>query len=53
MKARRPDAWLAEIEGWRQDTRSRDIVHRDGNGRLLAAHVMHDLWKTTGGTPSS
>ena len=26
----RPEAWLAEIEGWRQDTRSRDIVHRDG-----------------------
>ncbi len=49
VKARRPDAWLADIESWRQDTRSRDIRHRDGNGRLLAAHVVHDLWKTTGG----
>jgi len=49
VKARRPEAWLAEIEGWRQETRTRDIVHRDGNGRLLAAHVVHDLWKTTGG----
>jgi acetolactate synthase I/II/III large subunit len=50
VKARRPEAWLAQIEGWRQDTSSRDIIHRDGNGRLLAAHVVHDLWKTTGGT---
>jgi acetolactate synthase-1/2/3 large subunit len=48
--ARQRDAWLAEIDGWRQDTRSRDIVHRDGNGRLLAPHVLHDLWKATGGS---
>jgi acetolactate synthase-1/2/3 large subunit len=50
VEARPRDAWLAEIDGWRQDTRSRDIVHRDGNGRLLAPHVMHDLWKATGGS---
>jgi acetolactate synthase-1/2/3 large subunit len=49
VKPRRPEAWLAEIEAWREDTRARDIVHRDGNGRLLAAHVVHDLWKATGG----
>ena len=47
--ATRHEAWLAEIESGRQDTRSRDIIHRDENGRLLAAHVVHDLWKTTGG----
>ena len=35
---------------WRQDTRSRDILHqRRRTGTLLAAHVMHDLWRTTGG----
>jgi acetolactate synthase-1/2/3 large subunit len=50
VEARQRDAWIAEIEGWRQDTRSRDIVHRDGNGRLLAAHVVHDLWKATAGS---
>ena len=43
------DAWLAEIEKGRAETRSRDIVHKDSNGQLLAPHVMHDLWKTTGG----
>ncbi len=45
----RPEAWMAQIEGWREDTRTRDIVHRDEKGRLLAAHVVHDLWRTTGG----
>jgi acetolactate synthase-1/2/3 large subunit len=50
VKAKRHDAWIAEIEAWRQDTRVRDIVHRDGNGRLLAPHVVHDLWKATGGS---
>ena len=49
VKARRPEAWIAEIESGRQETRSRDIIHRDENGLLLAAHVVHDLWKTTGG----
>jgi acetolactate synthase-1/2/3 large subunit len=49
VEARQRDAWFSEIDGWRQDSRSRDILHRDGNGRLLAPHVVHDLWKTTGG----
>ena len=49
VKARRPEAWLAQIESGRAETRSRDIIHRDENGLLLAAHVVHDLWKTTGG----
>jgi acetolactate synthase-1/2/3 large subunit len=43
------DAWMATIETWRSDTRSRDILHREENGRLLAAHVMNDIWRTTGG----
>jgi acetolactate synthase-1/2/3 large subunit len=46
---KRHDAWLAEIEAGRAETRSRDIVHKESNGALLAPHVMHDLWKTTGG----
>jgi acetolactate synthase-1/2/3 large subunit len=51
VPARQHDAWLERIAGWRQDTRSRDILHRDGNGNgsLLAAHVMHDIWQATGG----
>jgi acetolactate synthase-1/2/3 large subunit len=43
------EAWHGQIESWRQDTRSRDILHREENGRLLAAHVMHDIWRATGG----
>ncbi|HEY7922996.1 MAG TPA: biosynthetic-type acetolactate synthase large subunit [Vicinamibacteria bacterium] len=43
------DAWLAEIEKGRAETRSRDIIHKESDGQLLAPHVMHDLWKTTGG----
>jgi acetolactate synthase I/II/III large subunit len=46
---KRHEAWLAEIEKGRAETRSRDIIHKDSDGQLLAPHVMHDLWKTTGG----
>jgi acetolactate synthase-1/2/3 large subunit len=43
------DEWITKIDGWRRETRSRDILHQEGNGRLFAAHVINDLWKTTGG----
>jgi len=46
----RHDAWLAEIGAGQQETRSRDIIHQPDGGRLLAAHVIHDLWEATGGT---
>ncbi len=46
---KRHEAWMREIDEWRQDTRSRDILHQPDTGRLLAPHVMHDLWKATGG----
>jgi acetolactate synthase-1/2/3 large subunit len=46
---KRHEGWLREIETGREETRSRDIVHRESNGHLLAPHVMHDLWRTTGG----
>lgn len=41
--------WLRQIEEWKADTRSRDIVHQGANGRLLGAHVLHDLWEATNG----
>jgi acetolactate synthase-1/2/3 large subunit len=43
------DAWMAEIDAWRQDTRGRDILHQPDGGKLLAAHVMADVWRATGG----
>jgi acetolactate synthase-1/2/3 large subunit len=49
VPARRNEAWLGQIAEWGSDTRSRDILHRDGNGKLFAAHVIHDIWKATGG----
>jgi len=41
--------WLAQVDTWRQDTRTRDILHQPDHGKLLAAHVMADIWKATGG----
>jgi acetolactate synthase-1/2/3 large subunit len=41
--------WLATVDTWRQDTRTRDILHQPDGGKLLAAHVMADIWKATGG----
>jgi len=49
VPAQRHEEWIATINGWRQETRSRDILHQDANDRLLAAHVINDLWTTTGG----
>ncbi|HEY8231316.1 MAG: biosynthetic-type acetolactate synthase large subunit [Vicinamibacterales bacterium] len=46
---KRHEGWLREIEAGRQETRARDIVHTEGSGPLLAPHVMHDLWRGTGG----
>jgi acetolactate synthase-1/2/3 large subunit len=41
--------WVRQIDVWRQDTRSRDILHQPHGGKLLAPHVMADVWKTTAG----
>jgi acetolactate synthase-1/2/3 large subunit len=43
-------AWFAEIAAGREDTRRRDILHQADEGRLYAAHVIHDLWRATSGT---
>jgi acetolactate synthase-1/2/3 large subunit len=49
VRPKRHEAWLTQIETWRADTRARDILHREDDGRLLAAHVMHDIWRATDG----
>ncbi len=49
VPAKRHQPWLAEIGAGRQETRSRDIIHQHDGGRLLAAHVINDLWEATGG----
>ena len=49
VAAKSHDAWIARIDAWRADTRARDIVSQPDEGRLYAAHVLHDLWRATSG----
>jgi acetolactate synthase-1/2/3 large subunit len=41
--------WLARIDELKGDSAVRDIQHMPPQGRLFAAHVMHDLWRITEG----
>jgi acetolactate synthase-1/2/3 large subunit len=41
--------WRARIDGLRGDAAVRDIKNMPDDGHLYAAHVMHDLWRLTGG----
>jgi acetolactate synthase-1/2/3 large subunit len=49
LKPARHDNWIAELNELRSESRRRDIIHQPANGKLFAAHVIHDLWTTTGG----
>jgi acetolactate synthase I/II/III large subunit len=49
LPAKRHQAWHDQIEHWKGDTRARDILRQPDNGRLHVAHVINDLWETTGG----
>jgi acetolactate synthase-1/2/3 large subunit len=42
-------AWHAQITEWRAETDERDILNRQTTGKLLAAQVIHELWKATDG----
>jgi len=42
-------AWLKTIEGMKGEVAVRDIKNLPDSGHLYAAHVMHDLWRITGG----
>jgi acetolactate synthase-1/2/3 large subunit len=42
-------AWLKTIDGIRGASAVRDIKNLPDNGHLYAAHVMHDIWRITGG----
>ena len=41
--------WLAHINGMRGDAAVRDIKNMPDHGHLYAAHVIHDIWRITGG----
>jgi acetolactate synthase-1/2/3 large subunit len=42
-------AWWAQIKDWMEDADERDIVNQQVTDRLLAAHVIRDIWTATGG----
>jgi acetolactate synthase-1/2/3 large subunit len=46
-RPRRP--WLDRIDGMRHEASARDIQRLPDRGKLYAAHVLHELWKLTGG----
>ena len=41
--------WLEHISEWHSDGQQRNILHIDAGGKLLAAHVINDIWEATGG----
>jgi len=45
----RHDRWLKDIDAGRADTKARDILQMEDDGRLYAAQVIHDLWEATNG----
>lgn len=43
------DEWKAQIAAWKQDTQERSVISWQDDGKLYSAHVIHNLWKATGG----
>ena len=48
-RSRDGSAWLKTIEASKGAVAVRDIKNLPDSGHLYAAHVMHDLWRMTGG----
>jgi acetolactate synthase I/II/III large subunit len=49
VAAQRRDRWTARIDELKGDSSVRDIQGLPDQGRLYAAHVIHDLWRLTEG----
>jgi acetolactate synthase I/II/III large subunit len=49
VEARDRTPWLDWIEAIKGDAAVRDIKNLPDSGHLYAAHVIHDLWRETGG----
>ncbi len=49
VRAQGRDAWLGRIAAMKGDSAVRDIQGLPDEGRLYAAHVIHDLWRLTEG----
>jgi len=49
VESAKHDAWLTRIGELAGGETVRDIAELPDNGRLCAAHVIHDIWKATAG----
>ncbi|GAB4479930.1 MAG: biosynthetic-type acetolactate synthase large subunit [Anaerolineales bacterium] len=45
----RHDEWLDQIEEWRAESDSRDILYWPDDGKLYTAHVIRRIWEVTKG----
>ena len=43
------DSWFEHIDALKGDAAVRDIQNLPDDGHLYAAHVIHDIWRTTSG----
>ncbi|GAB4532974.1 MAG: biosynthetic-type acetolactate synthase large subunit [Anaerolineales bacterium] len=43
------DEWLRQIAEWKADGDARSIMNWPEDGKLHVSHLVHDLWKATGG----
>ena len=41
--------WLEQIDRWRGESQTRDIVSQSDNGHVVAPQVIHALWEATEG----
>ena len=48
LKARDHSDWLSQVNGWREDSESRDILNRETD-QLLPPYIMRQIWHETGG----
>jgi acetolactate synthase-1/2/3 large subunit len=49
VQARTRKSWLERISGRRGEAAPRDVQSIPSGGKLFAPHVLHDLWRLTGG----
>ena len=52
LMPRRHHGWVERIQAWQDDTRARCLLENGAADGLLAAQVIHDLWRFTGGDPT-
>jgi acetolactate synthase-1/2/3 large subunit len=43
------DEWKQEIQVWKDEVDSRSIMNWEEDGKLYVAHLIADIWKSTGG----